>query len=281
MPKVLTKESLKDGGNLLLEQNFIDVTVEDAIKQGLNAMNVTEKQVKIEVIQPGKKGFFGIGKQNAEVKLIIIDPELKRTKSESASKTNPEEEKQLVQAHDADETVETSDEIAHETEVEKSSPSVEHAHKNHKQELIESTKDYIMQVIHSMGYEATAEIHYKNNSEIVINIESDEASRIIGKRGQILNSLQVLAQNYFNQLEKSYTIITLDIENYREKRKETLQNLALNMSKKAIATGKPVKFEPMPNYERKIMHQILSKIENIETYSEGREPHRYLVIRAR
>lgn len=57
MPKVLTKESLKDGGNLLLEQNFIDVTVEDAIKQGLNAMNVTEKQVKIEVIQPGKKAF--------------------------------------------------------------------------------------------------------------------------------------------------------------------------------------------------------------------------------
>lgn len=53
------------------------------------------------------------------------------------------------------------------------------------------------------------------------------------------------------------------------------------MSKKAIATGKPIKFEPMPNYERKIMHQILSKIENIETYSEGREPHRYLVIRAR
>lgn len=277
MPKVLTKESLKDGGNLLLEQNFIDVTVEDAIKQGLNAMNVTEKQVKIEVIQPGKKGFFGIGKQNAEVKLIIIDPELKRTKSEPAAKKNSEEEKQLVQALDAGENVETTDE----TEVEISSPSVKQVHKNHKQELIESTKDYIMHVIHSMGYEASAEIHYKNSSEIVINIESDQASRIIGKRGQVLNSLQVLAQNYFNQLEKSYTIITLDIENYREKRKETLQNLALNMSKKAIATGKPIKFEPMPNYERKIMHQILSKIENIETYSEGREPHRYLVIRAR
>ncbi|UBH08602.1 RNA-binding cell elongation regulator Jag/EloR [Macrococcus armenti] len=261
----------------MLEQNFIDVTVEDAIKQGLNAMNVTEKQVKIEVIQPGKKGFFGIGKQNAEVKLIIIDPELKRTKSEPAAKKNSEEEKQLVQALDAGENVETTDE----TEVEISSPSVKQVHKNHKQELIELTKDYIMHVIHSMGYEASAEIHYKNSSEIVINIESDQASRIIGKRGQVLNSLQVLAQNYFNQLEKSYTIITLDIENYREKRKETLQNLALNMSKKAIATGKPIKFEPMPNYERKIMHQILSKIENIETYSEGREPHRYLVIRAR
>lgn len=110
-----------------------------------------------------------------------------------------EEEKQLVQALDAGENVETTDE----TEVEISSPSVKQVHKNHKQELIELTKDYIMHVIHSMGYEASAEIHYKNSSEIVINIESDQASRIIGKRGQVLNSLQVLAQNYFNQLEKA------------------------------------------------------------------------------
>lgn len=63
MPKVLTRESLKDGGNLLLEQTFIDVTVEDAINKGLEIMNVSENQVKIEVLNPGKKGIFGIGKK--------------------------------------------------------------------------------------------------------------------------------------------------------------------------------------------------------------------------
>lgn len=263
MPKVLTRESLKDGGNLLLEQTFIDVTVEDAINKGLEIMNVSESQVKIEVLNPGKKGIFGIGRQNAEVKLSIIDPEVKREKTSIP----------IINESSDNNRVDMSEEIAPEEDIDTKS--------NRKQESVELVKDYVMQIVAAMGYEASAEIFYKNNSEVIINISSAEASRIIGKRGQVLNSLQVLAQNYFNQLEKGFTTITLDIENYREKRRETLQNLALNMSKKAIATGKPVKFEPMPNYERKIMHQMLAKIENIETYSEGREPHRYLVIRAR
>lgn len=258
MPKVLTKESLKDGGNLLLEQTFIDITVEDAIKKGLDIMNVSESQVKIEVLNAGRKGIFGIGKQNAEVKLIVIDPEVKREKTiipiiEQSSDKN------------IDETPKKNIEIK----------------SNRKQQSLELVKKYVLQVIDAMGYEASMELIYKNKDEVIMNISSAEASRIIGRRGQVLNSLQVLAQNYFNHLEKGFTIITLDIENYREKRRETLQNLALNMSKKAIATGEPVKFEPMPNYERKIMHQILVKIDNIETYSEGREPHRYLVIRSR
>lgn len=258
MPKVLTKESLKDGGNLLLEQTFIDITVEDAIKKGLDIMNVSESQVKIEVLNAGRKGIFGIGKQNAEVKLIVIDPEVKREKTiipiiEQSSDKN------------IDETPKKNIEIK----------------SNRKQQSLELVKKYVLQVIDAMGYEASMELIYKNKDEVIMNISSAEASRIIGRRGQVLNSLQVLAQNYFNHLEKGFTIITLDIENYREKRRETLQNLALNMSKKSIATGEPVKFEPMPNYERKIMHQILVKIDNIETYSEGREPHRYLVIRSR
>lgn len=263
MPKVLTKESLKDGGNLLLEQTFIDVTVEDAIKKGLDIMNISESQVKIEVLNAGRKGIFGIGKQNAEVKLIVIDPEVKREKTiipiiEQSSDKNIDETPKVT-------TPEKNIEIK----------------SNRKQQSLELVKEYVLQVIDAMGYEASMEIIYKNKDEVIMNISSAEASRIIGRRGQVLNSLQVLAQNYFNHLEKGFTIITLDIENYREKRRETLQNLALNMSKKAIATGEPVKFEPMPNYERKIMHQILAKIDNIETYSEGREPHRYLVIRSR
>ncbi|PKE21421.1 RNA-binding cell elongation regulator Jag/EloR [Macrococcoides caseolyticum] len=242
----------------MLEQTFIDITVEDAIKKGLDIMNVSESQVKIEVLNAGRKGIFGIGKQNAEVKLIVIDPEVKREKTiipiiEQSSDKN------------IDETPKKNIEIK----------------SNRKQQSLELVKKYVLQVIDAMGYEASMELIYKNKDEVIMNISSAEASRIIGRRGQVLNSLQVLAQNYFNHLEKGFTIITLDIENYREKRRETLQNLALNMSKKAIATGEPVKFEPMPNYERKIMHQILVKIDNIETYSEGREPHRYLVIRSR
>lgn len=251
----------------VLEKNYIASTVDEAIEQGLAELKLTEHQVKIEVIQPGKKGFFGIGKSDAEVKLIVIDPTLKKFETLEAiqNRTNeqPEVEEHIISSPvESVEVVETKHQQANET-------------------VLQSTEQYIIDIIQAMGLSVSATSTRKNSSEVMINLESNEAARIIGKRGQVLNSLQLLAQNYYNHNEKGYTTVTLDIENYREKRKETLQNLALNMSKKAIATNKPVKFEPMPNYERKIMHQILTNIKNIETYSEGREPHRYLVIKAR
>ncbi|TDM40275.1 protein jag [Macrococcoides goetzii] len=271
----------------MLEKNYIASTVELAIKQGLDELNLQEKQVKIEVIQPGKKGFFGIGKADAEVKLTVIDPELKKLPTIEAVKNRSEHFSQKTEAHtintervqyeqpDNKKVIETD--VVINATTEKESVSKKHA----KTDALNQTEKYITAIIQEMGLNVSATSTFKNNSEVVINLESSEAGRIIGKRGQVLNSLQLLAQNYYNHIEKGYMTVTLDIENYREKRKETLQNLALNMSKKAVATRKPVKFEPMPNYERKIMHQILTNIENIETYSEGREPHRYLVIKAR
>lgn len=271
----------------VLEKNYIANTVELAIQQGLDELNLQEKQVKIDVIQPGKKGFFGIGKADAEVKLTVIDPELKKLHTIEAVKNRTEHYSQETEAHtintervqheqpDNKKVIEADEVIRASTE--KESVSKQHA----KTDALNQTEKYITAIIQEMGLNISATSTFKNNSEVMINLESSEAGRIIGKRGQVLNSLQLLAQNYYNHIEKGYMTVTLDIENYREKRKETLQNLALNMSKKAVATRKPVKFEPMPNYERKIMHQILTNIENIETYSEGREPHRYLVIKAR
>ncbi len=269
----------------VLEKNYIASTVELAIQQGLDELNLQEKQVKIDVIHPGKKGFFGIGKADAEVKLTVIDPELKKLSTIEAVKNKSEH---LTQ--ETEEQTTNTERVHHEQSddkkvidvvilatTEKESLSKQQA----KTDALNQTEKYITAIIQEMGIYTSAASSFKNNSEVVINLESSEAGRIIGKRGQVLNSLQLLAQNYYNHIEKGYMTVTLDIENYREKRKETLQNLALNMSKKAIATRKPVKFEPMPNYERKIMHQILTNIENIETYSEGREPHRYLVIKAR
>lgn len=273
----------------VLEKNYIASTVEEAIQQGLNDLNLKERQVKIEVVNPGKKGFFGIGKADAEVNLVVIDPELKKLSSIEAIQNR------VVETQDLEEDSETVDEDNHvvdehmdENNIEAQPDAINEADSNDnatkqqsKEHALLQTENYVIAIIREMGLNISATSAIKNSSEVVINLESSDAARIIGKRGQVLNSLQLLAQNHYNHIEKGYTTVTLDIENYREKRKETLQNLALNMSKKAVATRKPVKFEPMPNYERKIMHQILTNIENIETYSEGREPHRYLVIKAR
>lgn len=110
-----------------------------------------------------------------------------------------------------------------------------------------------------MGIEATGVVATKSN-EVSINLDSVDAARIIGKRGHTLNALQTVAETHLQQTHKGYVTVMLDIENYREKRKGTLENLALNMAQKALTSQEPVQFEPMPNYERKIIHQVLMKI---------------------
>ncbi len=247
----------------MLQKTFTGRTVEEAVQLGLSDMIITENQVKIEVINQGKKGLFGFGQQNAEVNLIVIDPVLKKLTSldELITAKEPFVEPEAEQL--------AADEVPVLSDARRRLP-----------DNAEKTAAYVEAIIQSMGITVDSTCHIKGN-EITIELFSQDAARIIGKRGQTLNALQVLAQTYFQHTQKSFVIVTLDIENYRAKRKETLQTLALNMAGKARATGSTVRFDPMPNYERKIMHQVLAGMKDIETHSEGREPNRYLVIKAR
>ena len=113
---------------------------------------------------------------------------------------------------------------------------------------------------------------------VSINLQSKDAAKLIGKRGQTLNSIQQLAQLVLNKNSKTFMMLKLDVEDYRERRQIALEQLAERMADKAIRTNSKVKFEPMPSYERKIIHNALANRLDIETYSEGEEPHRYLVI---
>ena len=101
---------------------------------------------------------------------------------------------------------------------------------------------------------------------------------MIGKRGQTLDSLQYLVNLVINKGTAPYVNVILDAENYRRKRKETLESLAHNLVKKARATRKKVVLEPMTSYERRIIHAALQSERGIDTYSEGDDPYRYVVI---
>ncbi|GGB09629.1 protein jag [Macrococcus hajekii] len=246
-----------------MQDRFRGATVEEAVQQGLKSWHVDEQQVKIEVEDQGKKGLFGFGRREAIVSLTIIDPELKKyTLAELKNRTVEKEAGQENEAKD-------------EPEIERVSVP-----KKDLTASAEKTLSYVVAVLEEMNISASGEVIAKGN-EVTLNLVSEDAARIIGKRGHVLNALQVIAQTYIQQVHKGYITLMLDIENYREKRKEILENLALNMANKALDDEEMVKFEPMPNYERKIIHQVLGRIPNIETYSEGREPHRYLVIRAK
>ncbi|ULG74190.1 RNA-binding cell elongation regulator Jag/EloR [Macrococcus brunensis] len=259
-----------------MQETFTGTTVEEAVQNGLSSLNVSEQQVKVEVDDPGKKGLFGIGRRDAVVTLIIIDPELKRytlteLKDNIQKNAGNEEEPAVV-----------TDELVEEKVIEEPVQQAEERQKAKKDlsASVDGTLQYLIQILKHMGIEATGVVATKSN-EVSINLDSVDAARIIGKRGHTLNALQTVAETHLQQTHKGYVTVMLDIENYREKRKGTLENLALNMAQKALTSQEPVQFEPMPNYERKIIHQVLMKMKNIETYSEGREPHRYLVIKSK
>ncbi|MFD2831103.1 RNA-binding cell elongation regulator Jag/EloR [Corticicoccus populi] len=283
-------------------------TVDSAIKKGLNELKVSEADIRIDVEDRGSKGFLGIGRKEAVVKLTVINPELKLYESIDALilRDNSEAEDTVEEPANAVDDSETVSESIQETppaeavnaetvnneENESADTNITAGEVQETEELevpeesltiegaAESTTAYIERVVRDMKIESQADFTIEGK-EIWIELESSLAAKLIGKRGQTLNALQELAQNYFNSIYKSYGSVVLDIEDYREKRRETLENLAVNMSKKALRTNEPVKMEPMPSFERKIMHNVLSNLENINTRSEGKDPRRYIVIEKR
>lgn len=140
-------------------------------------------------------------------------------------------------------------------------------------------KNFLDKVFAAMCIDATIEVNYdKDDSIIDINIVGDEMGVLIGKRGQTLDSLQYLVSLVINKDSDIYIKVKLDTENYRARRKETLENLAKNIAYKVKRTRKPVSLEPMNPYERRIIHSALQNDKYVETYSEGEEPYRKVVI---
>lgn len=255
-------------------------TVEDALQKGLNDLNVEENDINIDVLEEGSKGFLGFMKKEAEVKLTIINPELKQLDSIEEIQNRHLEVQKLEEQKETN--VETKPEVKEVVEDEiDETPAYDETDVKHPsftfEEAVESTANYIQSVITEMDISNYTDFTI-NDREVTINIFSKTAAKVIGKRGTTLNALGEIAQHYFNRIYRGYGRIILDTENYREKRKETLENLAINMSKKAVRTDLPVHLEPMPAYERKIIHNVLYNVTNIKTYSSGKEPNRHIVI---
>ena len=129
-----------------------------------------------------------------------------------------------------------------------------------------------------MKIEVEFDSNFVDNKQLVINMSGDEMGVIIGKRGQTLDSLQTLTSLVVNKSDYPYINVTLDTESYRERRKETLERLAFNLAKKCKHNRRNVVLEPMNPYERRIIHSTLQNDRYVTTYSEGTEPHRYVVI---
>ncbi|HCA22248.1 MAG TPA: DNA-binding protein [Lachnospiraceae bacterium] len=148
-----------------------------------------------------------------------------------------------------------------------------------KNDITRDTKEYLEKIFAAMETEVSIEIQYdKEGDTMDIDLEGPEMGILIGKRGQTLDSLQYLVSLFVNKKSESYIRVKLNTENYRERRKETLENLAKNIAFKVKRTRKSFTLEPMNPYERRIIHSTLQNDKFVATKSEGEEPYRKVVV---
>lgn len=233
-------------------------TKEEAITVALQKLGVSKQEVTITVLDEGKKGFLGFGAKPAVVQVTV------RINEEIVEEVHKPEVETL--------------EVKDETEISPSTSNEVDNLEGTNHLAIEETINYINEIAKEMKIDDLEINQTKEGKFVYLQLNSKKAALLIGKRGQTLNALESLAQLVANKFSNSFIIIKLDVGNYREKRQESLEQLAERMADKAVRTGNKVEFEPMTSFERKIIHNALSVRVDIETYSVGTDPNRYLVI---
>lgn len=236
--------------------DFLEVTgktVDDAITEACRRFLVTSDKLEYEVIEKGTSGFLGFAAKPAVIKARVIcedNNDVNNNKSEAVLEDNTSK---VVEDNNNNEVNNDS--------LNDSDP-----------------KEFLLKVFDAMGLKVNVDINEKDG-EMNIDLSGDEMGVLIGKRGQTLDSLQYLTSLVVNKGTKEYVRVKVDTENYRERRKETLENLAKNLAYKVKRTKKAVSLEPMNPYERRIIHSALQNDKYVTTISEGEEPYRKVVIK--
>lgn len=236
-------------------KEFSAKTVDDAITAACQDFFVTSDKLDYEVLEEGSSGFLGIGAKPAVIKSRVKEEKeiVKETVKEPVKEVL-KEEKTFVK-----ETAKVSNVDAKEVE--------------------EAAKKFLGEVFDAMEMEVIVDAKYNDADKTLdIDMRGEEIGILIGKRGQTLDSLQYLVSLVVNRGQADYIRVKLDTENYRQRRKETLENLAKNIAYKVKRTKRPVSLEPMNPYERRIIHSALQNDKYCTTKSEGEEPYRHVVV---
>ena len=226
-------------------------TSTEAIEKGLRELKVSKDKVEIKILEnEEKRSFFS-----------ILTPRV--VKVELTLKENHGKGKETKQVEERKEHTKQSDK----------NNSLNEEEKAKVKENLTSFLNEFTANLSNVQYEISSDDEY-----IYVTLNGEDAGRLIGYRGETLNSLQTILSSIANKnIEKKVHII-LDIENYREKRKVALEELADKLTRTVIRTGKQVTLEPMSAYERKIIHNRLQSSQRVKTFSFGKEPYRKVVI---
>lgn len=225
-------------------------TTNEAIENGLKELKVSKNMVDIKILEnEEKRSFFSI----LAPRVVKVELTLKENVG------NKQEQKIIDKCEKKEQEIKNIDI----KDLEKAKDNVKEFLKNFLNNVSDKNFNYDVEI---------------KNQDIEVNITGEESGFLIGYRGDVLNSLQTILSSIANKNTDSKIRVILDIENYRNKRKETLENLAIKVAKTVSKTGKAITLEPMGAYERKIIHSKLQDNKYVKTHSIGEEPHRKVVI---
>ena len=241
-------------------------TVHEAIEKALKALGVEKEEASIEVIEEGKKGFLGFGKKDAVVQ--AKKQPIEKPTEEVFRELEKEPKEATIKNTD-----QTNDSINTDQQTEKNKETLFF----NDDQVISYIADYLENVATEMTG-AAAVTTERQGKTVTFHIETKKTGMVIGKHGKVLNALQTLAQVLLHRHGKRKLLAVVNAGDYRERRKEILRKLAERTADRVSETNHPVFLEAMPAFERKIIHFYLSENKWVTTHSEGKEPHRYLVV---
>ena len=259
-------------------------TLDDAISEALVQLGVSSDRLDYIVVEKGSEGFLGIGRKQAVIKARRKREEkpVEETVEESKVETPVKEEvkpEKKTEKKPAKEHSHTKKNVREEKPEVKSEPKKEVELAKVEPQTIETCEKFIYDVMNAMGMDDVKVTSVVDEEgALSINMEGSNMGILIGKRGQTLDSLQYLTNRVANKMQDGYVRVKLDTEDYRRRRKETLENLAKNIASKVKRTRKTVSLEPMNPYERRIIHSALQSDPAVSTHSEGEEPYRRVVV---
>lgn len=282
-------------------------TLDDAITEALIQLGITSDQLDYDVIEKGSAGFFGIGSKQAvirarkkavkeefektieEIKDIIKEEPKKEVKKEAKKEFKKEVKKEPKKEFKKEPKKEVHAEAPSEPKKESVKEPVKEVEKENakeravelcevKEETKAACEKFLKDVLDTMNMEVVITTNIDEDGALCINMDGKNMGILIGKRGQTLDSLQYLVNRVANKQQDGYVRVKLDTENYRKRRKNTLENLAKNIAYKVKRTKKSISLEPMNPYERRIIHSALQSDKFCTTKSEGDEPYRHVVV---
>lgn len=261
-------------------------TIDAAVEEGLKQLGISREEAVVHVVEQPSSGLFGL----IHKKLAVVDisaPDEEPAKEEEKTPETPAEEEKPAEEPKQEEPKPEESKAAEEKPEEPAAAPEEKGRRKsedfvfnpeEQEKTAEEARKFLESVFHGMHLDVTME-RMMNEERILFNLHGEGLGILIGKHGQTLDALQYLTNLAAGKEFHHHYFVLLDVENYRERRKDTLEALARRLAAKVKRTGEEVRLEPMAAGERRIIHLALQDDGAVTTESEGEAPHRYVVIK--